>query len=111
VTAEFNKNLLRRINRELNGDFDLQRFDHRAVYDAEYGRVEMHLVSNRDQSVRVADHEFVFCQGESIRTEYSHKYSIGGFQEMASQIGWTNPRVWTDQREYFAVMLLDRSED
>jgi dimethylhistidine N-methyltransferase len=109
VTAEFNKNLLRRINRELDGDFNLSAFDHRAVYDSVHGRIEMHLVSSRDQRVHIAGHDFDFCQDESIRTEYSHKYSLHGFQKMASQVGWTNPRVWTDKREYFAVVLLDRA--
>ena len=108
VTAEFNRNLLRRINRELGGDFRLGSFQHRAIYDSNSGRIEMHLVSMEAQSVCVAGSRFPFRSGESIRTEYSHKYTVQGFQEMAEAVGWNRRHVWTDQRDYFAVMLLDR---
>lgn len=108
VTAEFNKNVLRRINRELDGDFDVDQFDHLAFYNESAGRIEMHLVSCRVQSVRVADLDFHFQWGETILTEYSHKYTLDRFSEMAAQAGWTSRRVWTDDREYFAVMYLER---
>lgn len=106
VTAEFNLNLLRRINRELDGDFDLDQFEHRAVYNAQAGRVEISLVSRRDQTVEVGGEAFEFARGEAIHTEYSHKYTIDGFAEMAARAGLTLRREWTDPKRYFAVLHL-----
>jgi L-histidine N-alpha-methyltransferase len=109
VTAAFNKNLLRRINRELGADFDLRAFEHRAIYDQERGRIEMHLVSRRAQTVRLAGRRFELVSGESIRTEYSHKYTIDGFHELAAEAGWRPEEVWTDAKAWFAVHLLRRA--
>jgi dimethylhistidine N-methyltransferase len=110
VTAAFNLNLLRRINRECGSDFDLSRFQHRAVYDAHRSRIEMRLVSTSEQSVRIdgaADPTSIeFARGEHILTEYSHKYTLSGFAEMASRAGWTVTEVWTDPSAWFAVVLL-----
>jgi dimethylhistidine N-methyltransferase len=106
VTAAFNKNLLRRINRELGADFDLGAFEHRAIYDEERGRIEMLLVSREAQEVRVAGRRFVLAAGEAIRSEYSHKYTIPGFHELAGAAGWRAEEVWVDPREWFAVHLL-----
>lgn len=104
VTAEFNLNLLRRINRELDADFDLRQFRHTAVYNAEHGRIEMYLESLRSQTVQVEGREFTFASGERICTEYSHKYTIDGFSEVARSVGLTLRKEWTDSRNYFAVL-------
>ena len=106
VTAEFNRNLLRRANRELGADFDLAAFDHRAFWNASLGRVEMHLVSRRDQVVRIAGQAIPFAKGESIHTENSHKYELAGFAALAAAAGFTVERVWTDDAELFSVQLL-----
>ena len=104
VTAEFNLNLLRRINWELDGDFDLATFRHRAVYDPQLGRVELSLVSTLPQTVTVGDHTFDFAADEPILTEYSHKYTVTSFSAMAAEAGLTLRRTWTDAREQFAVL-------
>jgi dimethylhistidine N-methyltransferase len=106
VTAEFNLNLLRRINRELQGDFALPHFRHRAFYDAGHGRIVMTLVSTRPQIVRVGDHSFAFDEGEAIRTEWSYKYTLAGIGALAGRAGLGVSRVWTDPRGWFAVALL-----
>lgn len=106
VTAQFNLNLLRRINRELHADFDLAQFSHRAVYNAELGRVEIHLVSRRDQMVAVGGDVIEFAEEEAINTEYSHKYTVDQFAEMAADAGLTLRREWTDLDRYFAVLHL-----
>lgn len=104
VTAEFNLNLLRRMNRELGGNFDLDAFWHLAEYQAERGRIEMALVSRCDQQVAVSNRPFQFRQGERISTEYSHKYTIEGFAALAGEAGLSLHRQWTDDRGYFAVL-------
>lgn len=106
VTARFNLNLLRRINRELAADFDPEGFEHYAFYNPALGRVEMHLVSRRRQRVRVADRVFEFEPGESIHTENSYKYSHTQFGRMAESSGWEIARRWTDSDGFFAVYLL-----
>jgi dimethylhistidine N-methyltransferase len=106
VTAAFNLNLLRRINRELGADFDLQKFRHRAHYDAGRGRVEMHLYSTTNQSVRVDGEIFRFAEGESIHTENSHKYGIAEFRRMAQKAGFEPVNVWTDDSQLFSIHYL-----
>ncbi len=108
VTAAFNLNILVRINRELGADFELDQFAHRAWYDAANGRIEMHLISRRDQVVRVGDVSFFFSVGESIHTENSHKYSLSVLTDLAGAGGFTVERVWTDERQYFSVAYLAR---
>jgi dimethylhistidine N-methyltransferase len=103
VTAAFNLNLLTRINRELEGSFDLAGFRHEAIYDPREGRVEMHIVSMRDQAVRIRGMWFRFFAGETIHTENSYKYSIGQFQDIACSAGWLPGRVWTDDQNLFSV--------
>ncbi|MGE0853919.1 MAG: L-histidine N(alpha)-methyltransferase [Hyphomicrobiaceae bacterium] len=103
VTARFNLNLLARINRELGGDFDLARFQHRAVYDRDLRRIEMHLVAREAQDVHLFGRTFHFEAGESIHTENSYKYSIGQFRALARGAGWRAERVWTDARRDFSV--------
>jgi len=103
VTAAFNLNLLARINRELGVDFDLKRFAHYAFYNAAAGRIEMHLVSLREQSVRIGRHRFAFDAGESIHTENSYKYSIQEFRRLAAEAGFAAKNFWTDSRGRFAL--------
>ena len=106
VTAAFNLNLLERINRELGGDFDLQYWRHRAVYNEAEGRVEMHLVSARNQRVRIEDEVFDFDADETIHTENSYKYGLDEFEGLARRAGMETVGVWTDQRGLFSVHLL-----
>jgi dimethylhistidine N-methyltransferase len=109
VTAAFNRNLLTRINRELGGTFDVDHFHHDAFYNAGYGRIEMHLVSGAEQSARVGNHAFRFRRGETIRTEYSHKFTVEEFRELARPAGLEFERVWTDRAAYFSVQLFRAS--
>ncbi len=106
VTGEFNLNMLHRINNELGGDFDVARFRHRAVYNRERGRVELYLVSTVRQSVHVDGHRFTFEEGEAVLTEYSHKYTIDEFADMAAGMGFRLHRSWTDDDDLFAVLHL-----
>lgn len=107
VTAAFNLNILARLNRELDADFYLDDFAHRAFYDEEFGRIEMHLISRRDQSAHIAHHTFDFKKGESILTEYSYKYSLDEFASLASRAGFVPSRVWTDENDLFSVWYLE----
>jgi L-histidine N-alpha-methyltransferase len=106
VTAKFNLNILRRMNRELGGDFDLASFRHRAFYNVADHRIEMHLESLRAQTVRVAGRNFAFSAGETIHTENSYKYGIESFRALAEDAGWRPVATWTDARDYFAVHVL-----
>lgn len=106
VTARFNKNLLIRINRELNGTFDIDKFAHYAFYNVEEGRVEMHLISLEEQSVSVNGVDFSFDIGESIHTENSYKYSPREFSELAGKAGWRTRRQWQDEYQLFSHHLL-----
>lgn len=103
ITAEFNLNLLTRINRELDANFDLESFEHHAFYNQELGRIEMHLVSRKELLVNVARETFHFHSGESIHTECSYKYSISGFQALAVAAGFKPIKVWTDTDALFSV--------
>ena len=106
ITAEFNKNMLRRINREIGSEFDLDRFDHDAVYNARQGRIEMYLVSRSDQRVRVDGRSIELRRGERICTEHSYKYTLEGFADLAQSAGFDVRDVWTDPRSYFSVQYL-----
>ena len=103
VTAAFNLNLLARINREIGPAFDLDAFRHEAIYNARDGRIEMHLVSTKDQTVSIADRRFHFRQGETIHTENSYKYTVRQFQDLARAADWLPSRVWTDVDALFSV--------
>jgi dimethylhistidine N-methyltransferase len=106
VTAAFNRNLLVRINRELAADFDLHAFRHRAFYNGARSRIEMHLVSQSDQQVRIGDAEIRFRKGETIHTENSYKYNLAELNRRAARRGLRTDNVWTDERNYFAVLYL-----
>lgn len=103
VTARFNVNVLRRINRELGADFDLRRFRHYAFYNVPRGRVEMHLVALAEQTVRIGAYRFRFDLGESIHTESSCKYSAEAFQRLAAEAGFRGDKVWVDRRGLFSL--------
>ncbi len=106
VTAAFNKNLLLRMNAELGADFDPNAFDHYAFYDPRRGRIEMHLVSKRAQTVKVDGWRFSFKEGESICTERSYKYDLASAKDLAAAAGLTLENAWLDDARRFAVLLL-----
>jgi dimethylhistidine N-methyltransferase len=106
VTAEFNLNLLARINRELGGDFQTKRFRHKAFYDERLGRIEMHLESMYAQFAHVAGQRFDFAPGETIHTENSYKYTVAEFQALARRARFEPQHVWTDARNLFSVHLM-----
>lgn len=110
VTAAFNLNLLARMNRELDGGFDLGAFAHRAFYDARRGRIEMHLVSRRRQTVEVCGVPIRFEAGETIHTENSYKYTLEGFAQLAREAGWESPALWRDPQGWFAIFGLRKTE-
>ena len=106
VTRAFNLNLLTRINRELDGKFDLESFEHHAFYNRERHRIEMHLASNKRQKVKVANETIEFRAGETIHTESSYKYSANSFSALARGVGWTPVASWSDPDHYFCVHAL-----
>ena len=106
ITAAFNLNLLERINRELDCDFQLDGFQHYAFYNPRESRVEMHLVSQRDQVVHLNRETISFTKGESIWTESSYKYNLDEFEQMATAAGFRVERVWVDERQWFSVQYL-----
>ena len=103
VTEAFNKNLLLRLNRELGASFQVDRFQHRAFYNRDFDRIEMHLASEGEQVIRIADELIYFKAGETIHTENSHKYSIAGFQRLALRAGFHPVKVWTDPDDLFSI--------
>jgi len=106
VTAAFNLNLLARINRELDANFDLSGFRHSAFYNAELGRIEMHLVSLKEQSVALATSTFAFRPEETIHTENSYKYSVDEFRALAGEAGFRAERCWLDSAQLFSIHYL-----
>jgi L-histidine Nalpha-methyltransferase len=105
VTADFNRNLLVRLNRELGADFALDCFEHQAVYDERQARIEMRLISKREQIVRIDDVEIKFRSGEYIVSEHSHKYAPEEFARMASMAGWRPARCWLDSAARFSIHI------
>ncbi|KLU04171.1 ABC transporter ATP-binding protein [Rhodopirellula islandica] len=103
ITALFNLNLLRHLNRVAGGDFDLDSYRHVALYNDRDHRIEMYLESCREQTVTLAGHTRTLSKSHRILTELSHKYTIDGFTEMAAASGWQREQIWTDANEYFAV--------
>lgn len=108
LTAAFNLNVLRRINRELGADFDIDAFVHHAFYNRVEGRIEMHLISTCRQTVSIDGRRFGFQAGENIHTENSYKYTIEGFQALAREAGFAPAAVWTDPQALFSLHFLQR---
>ena len=108
VTAAFNKNLLARINNELDGDFDLSEFDHLALYNHAADRVEMHLISNSNQTVAVPGADIIvdFVEGETVWTECSHKFTLEKVRDMAGEAGFKCEHQWVDEQWPFAQTLM-----
>jgi L-histidine Nalpha-methyltransferase len=107
VTAEFNLNALRHLNRELGADFDVDSFEHSALWVENMSRIEMHLVSKRDQEVHLGDETVVIRHGEHVRTECCHKYTLEGFAELAAGADLEVTRVWMDPERKFSVQMLE----
>ena len=110
VTAAFNRNLLSHVNCITGASFDPASFSHRAVWDDVHGRIEMHLVSKKPQTIQVAGLSVVFAEGETIHTESSYKHSTQGFVALARVSGWKAESVWTDERQMFSLHLLTATE-
>ena len=103
ITARFNLNLLERVNRDLGADFDIDQWQHRAIYNSNAGRIEMYLISEVDQFVHVAEHKFHFRRGEKITTEYSYKYAPEEFAALAGKVGFEFAHMWSDDARLFGV--------
>jgi dimethylhistidine N-methyltransferase len=103
VTAQFNKNLLARINRELDADFQLEHWLHHAIYNSTEGRIELYLISDIEQTVQIGEREFQFRAGEEILTEYSYKHTVAGLVKLAHEAGFRFEQVWTDDKRWFGV--------
>ena len=106
VTADFNLNLLTRLNKELDADFDQDAFMHNAYYNEELQRIEMHLVSKSAQSVRCNGSYIQLAEGETIHTENSYKYTVEGFADLAASAGLTLRQSWLDSQRLFSVHYL-----
>jgi len=108
ITAEFNRNMLRHLNREFDADFDLDAFTHSARYNESEGRIEIRLVSEQDQDFSLGSESFSIGKDEAILTEYSHKYTLDGFAAMGEAAGFHVERVWMDADRLFSVQYLVR---
>jgi len=106
VTARFNKNVLAHLNQKLGSDFDLEKFEHQAVYNTDQDRVEMYLISSADQKVHINGRIVQLARDERIRTEYSYKYPLATFEALARRAGFDIGQVWTDENRWFAEVLL-----
>ncbi len=103
INAAFNLNLLERVNRELGGDIDIDRFEHLAFYNEEKGRMELYLKSLADQTASIAGRHFRFAEGELIHTENSYKYAVDEFRALAARAGFAAAHTWTDRDILFSV--------
>ncbi|HKT14204.1 MAG TPA: L-histidine N(alpha)-methyltransferase [Allosphingosinicella sp.] len=111
ITAQFNLNLLHRINRELDGTIDVDAFEHRAWWHDGFGRIEMHLLATRDLSFKVAGYRFSMREGETIHTENSHKYSLDEARLLARVAGWEPMAGWTDSESMFSLHVWAAAPD
>jgi len=109
LTGAFNKNLLLRLNSELDANFALDRFAHRAIWNRDASRVEMHLISLAPQEIEVpkSDLRFRLEQGETIWTESSYKYETGGIRRLVEPAGFVQRNQWTDEQARFALTLFE----
>jgi dimethylhistidine N-methyltransferase len=111
VTADFNLNLLVRMNRELGANFRIECFEHHAFFNRERSRIEMHLASLKRQKVRIAGETFDFRAGETIHTENSYKYSLDSLRALARGVGWLPAGAWTDGEDYFSIQAFKYVEE
>lgn len=111
ITAQFTLNLLRRMNRELEANFDLSAFAHEAFYDEPAGRIEIYFRSLRNQTVMVAGRRYTFIEGERVHTEYSYKYADADIAELARLGGFSIAHIWTDPARLFAVAFLTQAQN
>ena len=109
VTARFTLNLFHRINRELEGDMDVSRFAHVALYNDEIGRIEIYIESLIDQSVEILGRRYAFARGERVHVENSHKYTLPQFRGLAAKAGWRTEQVWVDAGNLFSMHYLARA--
>ncbi len=107
VTAAFNRNILHHANHILEANFEPGQFDHQAFYNEAQRRIEMHLVSTCDQVIEHGSGSLFFAEGDSIHTEYSHKYSRTDFADLAAQAGFVNRGYWSDEWEWFSVQYFE----
>jgi uncharacterized SAM-dependent methyltransferase len=107
VTAEFNLNALRHLNREMDADFDLDAFSHHAIWNSQEKRIEMHLRADRDIAFSVAGQAFELRRDDYLLTEYSHKYTLQDAATMAGEAGLAVQRLWSDPNDWFSVLLLE----
>jgi dimethylhistidine N-methyltransferase len=107
ITAQFNLNVLRHLNAGIGSTFRPEDFRHEAVYDARHQRIEMRLVCLRRHRVHIAGQSIAFAAGEHILTEYSHKYSLDGFTQLAQRAGFQAESAWTDPGALFSVHYLN----
>ena len=105
ITAEFNLNILSRINHEISANFELENWKHKAIYNDEEGRIEMYLISQKDQTTRLNGTRIHFRKNESITTEYSYKYSLNEFQNLVNDF-YTVEKVWVDKDKNFSLQYL-----
>jgi dimethylhistidine N-methyltransferase len=111
ITALFNLNILSNINALMNADFDIDRFSHRAFYNEEKYRIEMHLVSEQDQVVSLGDTDIAFVRDETIHTENSYKYTPESFRKVARRAGFDIRSSWSDEQQLFSVHYLEPDRD
>ncbi|MBN51469.1 MAG: L-histidine N(alpha)-methyltransferase [Spongiibacteraceae bacterium] len=107
VTADFNLNILKRLNREVGANFELEHWQHHAFWNEQSGAIEMHLVSRREQQVRINGDRFTFAEGDSVHTENSFKYSPDEFTELAAQAGFVRRGLWQDEEQLFSVQYFE----
>lgn len=106
ITAEFNKNLLMRLQQELDAQLELSEFSHKAIYNADKDRIEMHLISDKVQEIKIGEYSFHFDKEETIHTENSYKYSIRSFQDLAKASGFSSVDCWQDKNNLFSIHCL-----
>lgn len=111
VTADFNLNILTVLNRDFDAQCDESQFAHRAVYDPHEGRIEMRIISLTNQELKIGGQTFPFREGDYLITEYSHKYTLQDFEQLADKAGWDVDHVWTDDQNLFSVQLLRVKEE
>jgi len=110
ITAEFNRNLLVRMRRELNARIDVDAFRHETRFNRELSRIEMHLVASRATRIEIGEHRFEFDAGDSIHTESSYKYTVDGFRKLGAKAGLESLKVWTDPDELFSMHWLETGD-